>query len=123
MRALIFDAPGRVAMADVVEPTLLDAGDVLVATEVAGLCGSDLHVYRGLEPGLDPGTPMGHELLGTIVAAGARGVRVSASAIASWRRSRLPAGPAGSAIATCPPAVNVGSCLVGWRTAGASPGV
>lgn len=71
MRALIFDAPGRVAMADVVEPTLLDAGDVLVATEVAGLCGSDLHVYRGLEPGLDPGTPMGHELLGTIVAAGA----------------------------------------------------
>ena len=72
MRALIFEAPGRVTVADVAEPTLLDAGDVLVETEVAGLCGSDLHVYRGLEPGLDPGTPMGHELLGTIVATGAQ---------------------------------------------------
>jgi 2-desacetyl-2-hydroxyethyl bacteriochlorophyllide A dehydrogenase len=70
VRALTFDAPGRVALVHVPDPTLLEPADVVVATEVAGLCGSDLHVYRGLEPGLDPGTPMGHELLGTVVAAG-----------------------------------------------------
>ena len=61
------------SIATVADPVLVEPGDALVAVEVAGLCGSDLHVYRGLEPGLDPGTPMGHELLGTIVALG-RGV-------------------------------------------------
>ena len=70
MRALIFEEVGRVSIATVADPVLAESSDVLVAVEAAGLCGSDLHVYRGLEPGLDPGTPMGHELLGTIVAAG-----------------------------------------------------
>lgn len=71
MRAVVFAGAGRVEVATVADPALLAAGDVLVRTEVAGLCGSDLHVYRGVERGLDPGTPMGHELLGTVVATGA----------------------------------------------------
>lgn len=37
---------------------------------VAAVCGSDLHVYRGLETGLDAGTVMGHELAGEVVEAG-----------------------------------------------------
>jgi len=71
MRALVFNAPGRVTVETLPDPALLAKDDVVVRTEAAGLCGSDLHVYRGLEPGLDPGTPMGHELLGVIVATGA----------------------------------------------------
>ncbi|MFN7941642.1 MAG: alcohol dehydrogenase catalytic domain-containing protein [Thermoanaerobaculia bacterium] len=71
MRALVFEDVGRVAMATVADPALAAPGDAIVETEVAGLCGSDLHVYRGFEPGLDPGTPMGHELLGKVVAVGA----------------------------------------------------
>ena len=45
-------------------------GDVVVAVEAAGLCGSDLHPYCGREDGLDVGTVMGHEFVGEIVAAG-----------------------------------------------------
>jgi threonine dehydrogenase-like Zn-dependent dehydrogenase len=49
----------------VVEPR-----DVIIAVELAGICGSDLHVYRGKEVGLDVGTILGHELLGRVVDAG-----------------------------------------------------
>lgn len=38
--------------------------------DLAAICGSDLHVYRGLETGLDRGTHMGHEFLGTVIEAG-----------------------------------------------------
>ncbi len=34
---------------------------------MAAVCGSDLHVYRGHETGLDAGTVMGHEFLGEVV--------------------------------------------------------
>ena len=36
----------------------------------AAICGSDLHVYRGNETGLDAGTVMGHEFAGEVVEAG-----------------------------------------------------
>jgi 2-desacetyl-2-hydroxyethyl bacteriochlorophyllide A dehydrogenase len=52
------------------EPELMDPGDVIVEVELAGLCGSDLHPWSGREKGLDPGTTMGHELTGRVVAAG-----------------------------------------------------
>jgi len=70
MRAAVFERVGEIAVATVPDATILAPGDALVRTEAAGLCGSDLHVYRGLEPGPDAGTPMGHELAGTIVAVG-----------------------------------------------------
>jgi len=54
----------------VAEPELLAAGDALVQVEVAGICGSDLHVYHGREAGLDPGTIMGHEFVGRVLATG-----------------------------------------------------
>lgn len=59
------------------EPRLESPRDAIVRVEVAGLCGSDLHVYRGRERGLDPGTVMGHEFAGTVleVGDGVRGFR------------------------------------------------
>lgn len=38
--------------------------------DLAGVCGSDLHVYHGRETGLDEATVMGHEFVGEIVAVG-----------------------------------------------------
>lgn len=70
VRALVFEGVGRIAVATVADPTILEPTDAIVRTLVAGLCGSDLHVYRGKEHGLDAGTPMGHELLGEVVAVG-----------------------------------------------------
>jgi threonine dehydrogenase-like Zn-dependent dehydrogenase len=70
MKALVFEGIGRVACATVPDPSLVDTGDVIVRVRAAAICGSDLHVYRGLEVGLDAGTVMGHELVGEVVAAG-----------------------------------------------------
>lgn len=52
------------------EPTIEQPTDAVVRVEWAGLCGSDLHVWHGRERGIDPGTVMGHELVGTVVEVG-----------------------------------------------------
>jgi len=70
MKALVFVGVERVALEDVPEPELLEAGDVVVEVDAAGLCGSDLHPYFGREVGLDPGTVLGHEFTGRVVAVG-----------------------------------------------------
>jgi len=71
MQALIFDAVRELRYTTVPDPEIIDSTDVIVRVRVAAVCGSDLHVYRGLETGLDAGTVMGHEFVGEIVAAGA----------------------------------------------------
>src|SRR5882672_796013 len=70
MRAILYHAPHDVRCEDAPEPRLLDDGDAIVRVEVAGLCGSDLHVWHGRETGLDVGTVMGHELTGRVAEVG-----------------------------------------------------
>lgn len=82
MRALTFHGPGDVRVERVADPALEAAADALVRVRLAGICGSDLHVFHGREAGLDAGTVMGHEFVGEIVETGAevpglaRGTRV-----------------------------------------------
>ncbi|MCY2957305.1 MAG: alcohol dehydrogenase catalytic domain-containing protein [Planctomycetota bacterium] len=71
MQAVTFLAPFRVTCESVPEPLILRDTDAIVRVELAAICGSDLHVYRGIEQGLDQGTVLGHEFLGTVVEAGA----------------------------------------------------
>ena len=70
MRAIVFEEVERVATVSVPEPRIEAAGDAIVRVEVAGLCGSDLHVWHGRERGLDAGTVMGHEYVGRLVERG-----------------------------------------------------
>ena len=70
MRALVFEDVSTIRLAEVPDPTL-DAGtDVVVQVELTAICGSDMHVYHGRERGLDAGTVMGHEFIGTVVEKG-----------------------------------------------------
>lgn len=84
MKALTFHGPFDIRVEDLEEPRLEHPGDVILEVEAAGLCGSDLHPYCGRERGLDVGTVMGHEVVGTITDAGSAvehfspGVRVVA---------------------------------------------
>lgn len=55
--------------AELPEPRLLDPRDAIVAVSAAGLCGSDLHPYRGHEPAR-AGVVPGHELVGEVLAHG-----------------------------------------------------
>ncbi|MEM8887570.1 MAG: alcohol dehydrogenase family protein [Bacteroidota bacterium] len=70
MKAITFHKEYKIATEKVLDPVILDSRDVIVKVKFAALCGSDLHVYRGHEKGLDPGTVMGHEFVGEVVELG-----------------------------------------------------
>lgn len=70
MRAVLLEEPGRVVVAEVAEPTLIDDRDVIVDVFYAGVCGSDLWPYRGLVK-KTPGSTSGHEFLGVVREVGA----------------------------------------------------
>lgn len=78
MKALTFQDIRDVRVVEVAEPRLVDPGDVLVRVELAAICGSDLHPFRGHERGLDVGTVLGHEFMGEVVEVGA--------AVQRWQR-------------------------------------
>lgn len=69
MRQLVLDGPRALRLRDVadLEPA---AGQVRVAVHAAGVCGSDVHGYRGVNDRRAPGVVMGHEVSGTIDRAG-----------------------------------------------------
>jgi 2-desacetyl-2-hydroxyethyl bacteriochlorophyllide A dehydrogenase len=69
MRAVTFQAPGEVLVKDVPEPEISDPGEAIVRVEATGVCGSDLHIYHGRVK-IEPGFTIGHEYVGTVLAAG-----------------------------------------------------
>ena len=71
MRGLSFHADRDVRVDDVAEPTIEEPTDALVRVRMAGICGSDLHVYNaGAAFGFPPGTRLGHEFIGVVEAVG-----------------------------------------------------
>jgi len=70
MQALTFGGVETIVYQNVPEPKILEPTDAIVQISLSGICGSDLHVYHGREGGLDEGTVMGHEFVGTIVETG-----------------------------------------------------
>ncbi|KAJ3087528.1 hypothetical protein HK102_010874 [Quaeritorhiza haematococci] len=97
-------------------PTIKYPTDAIVRVTLAGICGSDLHVYHEREKGCDHGTIMGHEFVGIV-----EGVGTSVTSVT-----------VGSKV-MCPFTVSCGSCfycsegltarciksqLFGWRSGG-----
>ncbi len=70
MQALTFGGKEIIEYSTVGDPALLHPSDAIVKITLAGICGSDLHVYHGRETGLDHGTVMGHEFTGVVEEAG-----------------------------------------------------
>jgi 2-desacetyl-2-hydroxyethyl bacteriochlorophyllide A dehydrogenase len=69
MRAVTFQAPGEVRVDEKPEPELTGPDEAIVRVEASGVCGSDLHIYHG-RVAIEPGFTIGHEYVGTVVAAG-----------------------------------------------------
>ncbi len=69
MRAVTFQAPGEVRVEEKDEPEVRAGDDAVVRVEASGICGSDLHIYHGRVP-VEPGFTIGHEFVGTVLAAG-----------------------------------------------------
>jgi 2-desacetyl-2-hydroxyethyl bacteriochlorophyllide A dehydrogenase len=76
VRAVTFQEPGRVALEERPEPEPLVPDDAVVRVEATGICGSDLHIYHGRVK-VEPGFVIGHEFVGTVLAAGDAVTRVS----------------------------------------------
>lgn len=68
MRAVLYEAPGRFAVADLPRPEP-GPGQVLVKVIQVGVCGTDLHVHGGDFGATFPLIP-GHEVVGTVEAVG-----------------------------------------------------
>jgi len=70
MKAAILENAGRIEVRDVRD--LRPAPDeLLIRTAYAGVCGSDLHAFRGKHPFRKPPVILGHEVAGTVVECGA----------------------------------------------------
>jgi 2-desacetyl-2-hydroxyethyl bacteriochlorophyllide A dehydrogenase len=69
MRAVTFQAPMDVRVEERPEPELSAGEDAVVAIKATGICGSDLHIYHGRVK-MEPGFTIGHEFVGTVLAAG-----------------------------------------------------
>lgn len=70
MKAIVLKEIGSVRLEDMDPPRILDPGDVIVKVTTAGICGSDLHIIHGRDPGIRTGTIMGHEFAGVVQEAG-----------------------------------------------------
>jgi 2-desacetyl-2-hydroxyethyl bacteriochlorophyllide A dehydrogenase len=69
MLAVTFQEPGRVAVEERPEPEPIAPDDAVVRVDASGICGSDLHIFHGRVQ-IEPGFTIGHEFVGTVVAAG-----------------------------------------------------
>ncbi len=76
MRAVTYQAPNEVRIDERPEPELSAPDEAVIAIEASGVCGSDLHIYHGRVP-VDPGTVIGHEYVGKVLAVGDAVTRVA----------------------------------------------
>jgi threonine dehydrogenase-like Zn-dependent dehydrogenase len=73
MKALTYHGAHDVRVETVPDPVLKEADDILLRVTATAICGSDLHLFRGKVPGLEPGDVLGHEFMGIVEETG-RGV-------------------------------------------------
>jgi len=65
MKALKWYAPYNVKIEEAEEPEIVEETDAIIRTTLAGICGTDLHVYRG-HVQIVPGNILGHEFVGIV---------------------------------------------------------
>ena len=70
MKATCWIAPRHMEVRDVPDPTILNHQDCIVKVTSTAICGSDLHLYNGFLPMMEPGDIMGHEFMGEVVEVG-----------------------------------------------------
>jgi threonine dehydrogenase-like Zn-dependent dehydrogenase len=87
MKAVCWHGATDVRVETVADPKILNPRDAILKITATTICGSDLHIYDGYIPTMQPGDIMGHEFMGEIVEVGSevrklkRGDRVVVSSI------------------------------------------
>jgi alcohol dehydrogenase len=94
VRAIVYHGAGKKDWETVSDPELADPTDAIIRVDAVTICGTDLHILGGDVPAVQEGRILGHEAVGTVVAAGSAvstvrpGDRVLASCISACGRCR-----------------------------------
>lgn len=70
MRALTWQGTKKVSVETVPDPEIINPRDAIIAVTSTAICGSDLHLYDGVIPGMKAGDILGHEFMGEVVETG-----------------------------------------------------
>jgi len=70
VKACVWRGKHDVRIDDVPDPALVNPHDAIVRVTLTAICGSDLHLYNGLDPAMKSGDILGHEFVGRVVATG-----------------------------------------------------
>jgi threonine dehydrogenase-like Zn-dependent dehydrogenase len=66
MKALTWHGRSDVRCETVPDPSIVDSTDAIVRITSTAICGSDLHLYDGFVPFMEPGDILGHEPMGIV---------------------------------------------------------
>lgn len=72
MRALTWHGKNDVRMDTHPDPEIVNPRDIILRVTSTAICGSDLHLYDGVIPGMLAGDILGHEFMGEVVETGPR---------------------------------------------------
>jgi threonine dehydrogenase-like Zn-dependent dehydrogenase len=70
VKALCWQGKSDVRVETVDDPKILNPGDAIIKITCTAICGSDLHLYDGYIPTMEPGDILGHEFMGEVVETG-----------------------------------------------------
>jgi threonine dehydrogenase-like Zn-dependent dehydrogenase len=70
MRALTWHGKHDVRVETVPDPEIVNPRDAVIKVTATAICGSDLHLYDGVIPGVLSGDILGHEFMGEVVETG-----------------------------------------------------
>jgi threonine dehydrogenase-like Zn-dependent dehydrogenase len=70
MKATCWYGKNDVRVLEVPDPRIVNKHDAIVRITLTAICGSDLHLYNGFVPGMEPGDILGHEFMGEVVEVG-----------------------------------------------------
>ncbi|MEX2581815.1 MAG: zinc-dependent alcohol dehydrogenase [Gemmatimonadota bacterium] len=66
MKALTWHGRSDIRCETVPDPSIVDPTDAIVRITSTAICGSDLHLYDGFNPFMEPGDILGHEPMGIV---------------------------------------------------------
>jgi len=71
MKALCWHGKGDIRCDTVPDPRIEHSRDAIIKVTACAICGSDLHLYDGIMPGMKSGDVLGHETMGEVMELGA----------------------------------------------------
>ena len=70
MKATCWMGMQKMEVREVPDPQILNQRDCIIKVTSTAICGSDLHLYNGFLPLMEPGDILGHEFMGEVVEVG-----------------------------------------------------